>query len=221
MKYALLTVFIFFLVSPAFSEDFPFGRITLAELEMKNYDKDTTASAVVLNEFGTAYISSGERIPLIFEHHVKIKILNIKGFSQGNIVIPIYKGDNDNFESVSEIQAVTFYLENGSMQRAELDKKQIFRENKNQYWDLVKFAMPNISEGCIIEYSYKITSPYKFNFRSWVFQSDIPKVRSEYLAKIPAVYNYNVSLRGYLKLSQEPKMELYKECFTRGGGFKA
>lgn len=221
MKHALITFFLALFILPAFSEDFPFGSITLEELQMKRYDKDTTASAVVLNEFGTASISSGDRTPLVFEYHVKIKILNTKGLEQGNIVIPIYKSDNNTFEQVSDIKAVTFYLQNGGMQRAELDKKQIFQENKNRYWDLVKFAMPNLSEGCVIEYSYRLTSPYKFNFKSWTFQWDIPKIRSEYIVKIPGVYNYNVSLKGFLKLSESPKMERIRECFTPGGGFKA
>src|SRR5690606_23664546 len=120
MKHLLLTIFFAGYLFPAFSEDFPFGQIKLEELLMNRYDRDTTASAVVLNEFGTASISNGDRIPLIFEYHVRIKTLSTKGLDQGNIVIPIYKSDNDTFEDVSDIKGVTFYLHNGGMQQAEL-----------------------------------------------------------------------------------------------------
>ena len=68
------------LVCPLFSfgqydNGFPFGKITYAELDMKNYSKDTSANAIVLNEFGEAYIDSDGENNLVLEYHIKIKIL--------------------------------------------------------------------------------------------------------------------------------------------------
>lgn len=222
MKKYLLGVF--FLLTPflrLFAQDFTFGELKLDELDMKNYSADTTANAVVLREFGTARISSEPRTPLIFDYHVRIKIFNSKGFDQGNVVIPIYKTDNDRFESVSRIKAVTISHDvNGNAIKTPLDVKKVYTENKNKHWDHVKFALPNLSDGCIIEYSYQLESPYVFNFRTWIFQWDIPKIYSEYIAKIPAVYNYNVSLKGSQKLNSS-KAELEKDCFNPSGGVKA
>jgi len=222
MKKYLLGVF--FLLTPflrLFAQDFTFGELKLDELDMKNYSADTTANAVVLREFGTARISSEPRTPLIFDYHVRIKIFNSKGFDQGNVVIPIYKTDNDRFESVSRIKAVTISHDvNGNSIKTPLDVKKVYTENKNKHWDHVKFALPNLSDGCIIEYSYQLESPYVFNFRTWIFQWDIPKIYSEYIAKIPAVYNYNVSLKGSQKLNSS-KAELEKDCFNPSGGVKA
>jgi len=203
------------------AQDFTFGQFSLEELDLKNYDRDTTANAVVLREFGTARISSGDDTPLIFTHHVRIKIFNRKGFEQGNVVIPTYKSSNDRFETVSKIKAVTIGKDkDGNITKTPLDVKLVYEENKNKHWDHVKFALPNLSEGCIIEYSYELQSPYIFNFKGWVFQWDIPKIRSEYIAEIPAVYNYNAMLKGALKLTSN-KAELLKECFSPGGGLKA
>lgn len=204
-----------------FAQDFQFGVHNLEELDQKQYAADATANAVVLREFGTARISSGSRTPLIFDYHVRIKIFNSKGFDQGDVIIPIYKTDNDRFESVSQIKAVTISQdENGNISRTPLDEKKVYKENKNKHWDHVKFAMPNMRDGCIIEYSYQLESPYVFNFRSWIFQWDIPKVYSEYIASIPAVYNYNVALKGGQPLTTN-KAELEKDCFNPGGGVKA
>lgn len=176
---------------------------------------------MVLREFGTARISSGDRTPLIFDYHVKIKIFNRRGFDHGNIVIPVYKTDNDRFETVSNIRAVTISTDlNGNVIKTPLDLKKVYKENKNRHWDHVKFAMPNVSDGCVVEYSYQLESPYIFNFRGWVFQWDIPKIYSEYIAHIPAVYNYNATLRGGQQLTSN-KAELEKDCFTPGGGLKA
>lgn len=48
----------------------------------------------------------------------------------------------------------------------------------------------------------------------------MPKIYSEYVARIPAVYNYNVVLRGSRKLTKSTAV-LDRECFTPGGGLKA
>ena len=81
----------------------------------------------------------------------------------------------------------------------------------------MKFAIPNVRVGSVIEISYELESPFIFNFRNWEFQSDIPKIKSEYWATIPGNYLYNISLRGYLKLTKNENI-LIKDCFTPGGG---
>ncbi|MXV52086.1 DUF3857 domain-containing protein [Pedobacter sp. HMF7647] len=221
MKKISLFIALLCLFKAADGQDFAYGSTTLQELDMKSYSRDTSANAVVLKEFGTARISSDDKCPLIFDYHVKIKIFNSKAFEYGDVVIPVYKSNNDRYELVREIKGVTTYLgKDGAMHTSELDPKKVFRENKNIHWDLLKFAMPNLTDGCIVEYSYEIESPYVFNFRKWDFQWNIPKMSSEYVAHIPAVYNYNASLKGYLKLTKNDA-ELEKECFAPGGGVKA
>jgi hypothetical protein len=202
------------------AQDFEFGQFSLDELNMTKYNKDTSAHAVVLKEFGKTWLSSADRIPLVFEYHVKIKIFDSEAFDEGNISIPIYKIDNDAYEEVKDIEAVAYYKdENGSVQKAELDPKKIFHVKENRYWDRIKFAIPNIRKGCVIEYKYHLETPRKFSFRTWDFQSNIPKIYSEYEAHLPAVYNYNISLRGPLKLDKNVA-ELERDCFAPGGGVK-
>jgi len=72
--------------------------------------------------------------------------------------------------------------------------------------------MPNVQKGCIIEYKYRLESPFLEKFRTWEFQSDIPKVYSEYEVHIPTVFGYNVSLRGGLKLTKD-SIVTEKGCF--------
>ena len=202
-------------------QDFTFGKPSSEEFNLKKYDRDTSANAVVLREFGTAYLSSHDS-ELIFEYHVRIKIFNSKEFKQGDIEIPVYKKDANTFEKLSNIKGITFYPdEQGLIRSSELDPKQIFKESKvTKNVDVTKFAMPNLRDGCIIEYSYQLQSPYVFNFRTWEFQSDLPKIYSEYSPRIPAVYNYNISIRGPLKLTKNTG-SVEKDCYSPGGGFKA
>lgn len=217
-KYLLLFLLIFPIA--AWAQDFEFGQFNLDELNMTKYAKDTGAHAVVLKEFGKTWLSSADRTPLIFEYHVKIKIFDNEAFDEGKIDIPIYKSDNDSYEEVTDIDAMCYYkTENGSIEKAQLDPKNIFHIKGNKHHDYVKFAIPNVRKGCIIEYKYHIQTPYIFNFRTWEFQSNLPKIYSEYEAHIPAAYNYNITLRGALKLSKN-NSEIERDCFSPVGGAK-
>lgn len=202
------------------AQDFPYGQFSLDELKMTRYDKDTTAHAVVLKEFGKTWLSSGDHTPLIHEYHVKIKLFDDQAFNQGTVNIPIYKIDNDKFEKVSDVQAICYYTdENGNVKKAELDPQKVFHIKANRYWDEIKFAIPGLRKGCVIEYQYHLETPLIRNFRTWQFQAFIPKIYSEYEAHIPAVYNYNVSLRGPYKLTSMSSA-LEKDCFAPGGGIR-
>ena len=216
-KISLLLILSFSLLN-TYAQNFNFGAITLDDVDFDRNKIDSNANAVVLKEFGTASVQISDRTggtELIFEYHVKIKIFNKEGYKQANVIIPTYKyGARE--EYISTIRASTFNYENGRFVESVMDEKSIFTENKSKYTVLKKFTLPNIKNGSVIEYSYRLESPNLFNFKTWEFQSDIPKVYSEYLVYIPAIYSYNVSLRGFNKLS-DTKSELAKECMRING----
>ena len=214
-NFYLTTFFLLWTVAYAGAQDFEFGKITGDDLKIKNVTFDSSANAVVIREFGTSRIDlSDGMVSVDFMYHVKIKIFNKNGFKHGNIVIPlrIHKEVDD---EVTELKASTYNFVDGRLVQNELDKKNTFKENANKYMKLYKFTMPNLQEGSIIEYSYRLRSPGIFNFRTWEFQGDIPKLHSEYVAYIPGVYNYNVALRGGRKLTDQ-KSEISRKCFKYG-----
>ncbi|MEO6148525.1 MAG: DUF3857 domain-containing protein [Mucilaginibacter sp.] len=218
-KILLLLTISFSCTCTVFAQDFSFGAFKLEDMDLKSYKNDTSAHAVVLNEFGNAFVSTQDGLPIVFEYHVKIKIFDAKGFKQGNIEIPLRSAD-DSFEKIDDISGVTFYKDDqGNIQKTALDEKNIFTTKDHKYKSTVKFAMPNLRDGCIIEYKYRISSPFRQEFRTWMFQSDIPKVFSYYQAQIPGIYTYNIVLRGALKLleSKEYKPTLERECFSYYG----
>lgn len=195
---------------------FKFGAITYADLNMTVYSKDTTAVALVLNEFGNSYLQSESPYNLELEYHVKIKILKREGFEKANFEIPLRIIGSEK-ETVKDIRASTFNLVNNSIKETKVETKNMFTENRNKHWDIKKFALPDVRIGSIIEIIYVLESPFIFNWRQWDFQSDIPKASSEFWAKIPGVYTYNIVLRGPLKLSKN-KSDLVKKCLSVGGG---
>lgn len=219
MKKALLPLLSFCLLSfISKAQDFSYGTFTQEEMAMKNYSRDTAAHAVVLNEFGKSRIDvvSDNYIKLIYNYHVKIKILDKEGVDQGQIEIPIYN-NNDDYEEVDDLKGKTTYMDdNGMVKTIELDPKKIYRTTDNKHWSRLKFAMPGIKNGCIIEYSYTIYSRFFENFHSWYFQSDIPKIHSVYDVHIPGFWNYNAALKGHLKLSKNTA-EVERDCFSSAG----
>ncbi len=219
MKKLTLIILLVFCVSIAVNaQDFAYGKWTYEEMGMKKYNKDTSAHAVVLNEYGNAKITvvSSDNIRLVYEYHVRIKIFDENGFKQGTVEIPLYIG-NEVGEEADDITAVTMYTDaNGAVKTEELDPSKIFKVQENKNHTNVKFAMPGLRNGCVIEYKYKITSPYWDSFHDWQFQSDIPKIHSEYEAHIPGFWTYNAVLRGELKLDKSVS-DLEQECFSTHG----
>jgi len=219
MKIKLTFLFLLFAALSVKAQDFTYASNSSQELDMKTYDKDPGAHALVLQEFGEARINTDNdnNVRLFYYYHVKIKILDSKGLDKGNVEIPFYEGDNNAFEEVYDIKGVTFNNDNGALTSAELNSKNTYSTKQDKHWHTIKFAMPGMKVGSVIEYSYHIISPYYLeNFRSWEFQTDIPKISSQYLVHIPAFFNYKATLRGYLKLSNN-ESEVEKECFSLRG----
>ncbi len=205
-----------FLTSQA--QYFKFGEINADDYAINRNNIDSNANAIVIQEYGKTTMQLNEtdnRFHIIFEYHVKLKIFNKDGFRHGNIIIPLYKGENLE-EYISELKASTYNYNSGSFTESVMDKKNVFAERRSKYLELTKFTLPNLKDGSIIEYSYRLESPNIFNFKSWPFQSDIPKMSSLYEVNIPAIYNYNVVLRGPYKLTDQ-KVELFKECMRMQG----
>ncbi|MFA6247921.1 MAG: DUF3857 domain-containing protein [Mucilaginibacter sp.] len=199
------------------AQDFPFGRFTVEEMNQKTYPLDTSAHAFVLQEFGSTRIdATDDGIKTYFKYHVRIKILDNKAFDKGTVTLAFYD-DADTHDDITDIKGATTYMDdNGSVKVAEMDASKIFTTTENKYWKQKKFALPNIRNGCIIEYTYTKVLQGFYRFPSWEFQDDIPKAYSEYQVHIPAFWTYNAMIRGGLKLSKS-KSEVERECFSSRG----
>ncbi|QHI34803.1 hypothetical protein IMCC3317_01470 [Kordia antarctica] len=189
-----------------------FNKISPDELNMTVYDKDTTAHAVVLEEYGENYFDViNDRIRLIKHYYAKIKILDKQGIEEANIEIPFYKGKKST-EYIKNIKAITHNADKID----HLAEDQIFSVDVNNYYGEKRFTFPNVKVGSVIEYQYTLQSPFIYNFEGWDFQSNIPKIYSEFNAKIPGNYRYNRTLKGFQKLAIN-EASLEKKCFQVPG----
>ncbi len=217
MRQFLTLFLIFSIYTNSIAQTFDFGQVSISDFSRT--DLDSNANAIVLNEFGRSSVFVDDydnRIKLQHEYHVLIRINNKEGFKKANFEIPSYKRGSYIRDYFDELKAVTYNLENGRIEKTELESKKVFRENYSANLDLNKFTLPNIKEGSIIEVSYRTLEQDLFNFKTWEFQDDIPKMQSQYVAIIPASFTYNVVLRGPYKLTDQKAEALREYIFLDG-----
>jgi hypothetical protein len=208
--------FSLFVLSISFSvvvgQDFlkEFGKIAKDEIELKEYALDKDAEAVVLFDIAKSYfVETSNSFDVVFERTTRIKILSEAGIKWAEVEIPFYQEGNI-YEKVYDIEASSYNFENGRLNKSPFSAANTFDEKKNEYWNIKKFAIPNVKVGSIIEYRYKISSQYKFNFRDWEFQWKIPVVYSEYVAKMIPFYEYRFILQG------ANKFDIYESYEDKG-----
>jgi len=218
IKRSSIVAFLLFTLGAAHAQTFEYGKHKPSDFLTTKATVDSTADAEVIREFGSGRIQLDDgtgNLYVDFTYHVKLKIFNAEGFKQGNVEIPLRIYGNASDE-IRDIRATTYYHDNGTILTNELHPKQVFTENQTRYLKVVKFTMPNLRAGSVIEYTYKIKRQSIFNFSSWEFQSEIPKQHSEFVAYIPANYNFNVSLKGPRGLSSQNGV-VEKECLRIAG----
>jgi hypothetical protein len=178
-------------------------------IAMTEYKDDPDAEALIISDIGSTSFILSNNTRLIFERKIKIKILKEAGIKQGEISIPLYNNLDSESEEVESFKGLTYNLENGKIVTSFVDKKEHYIEKVNQYWSQFKIALPNVKVGSIIEFSYKVSSPFLFNLQDWYFQSTIPTLYSEYKVFTNPFYEYI-----YIYQGNDP-IET-KESYTEG-----
>lgn len=198
----------------SFGQDSPikFGKIDLAELQMKSYDKDTSAEAVILCDYGTHNYEyhSSQGYKAVFFRHIRIKIFQKPGYNWATFSIPTFtSSDQDSKEYVMGLKGATYNLVDGKVVITKLEKESIFDEKVSKTLTIKKGTLPNVKEGSIIEYTYRIESDFTSEIRPWEFQKSIPTVWSEYQVRVPEYYKFQLIKQGYepffvSSISKEP-----------------
>lgn len=174
-----------------------FGKIDPKDFE-KKYSADTSVSAVVLFDVGESKFGvdvSG--LVLYSDHHVRIKILKKNGYEWATETIQLYGSSNSDRETVSNLKGNTYNLVDGKVVIDKLPKEAVFSEKEDEFRTNQKFSLPNVKEGSIVEFSYRVKSGYIFDFPSWTFQRTIPVLYSEYTAEFPQWFDYKKNTQGY------------------------
>ena len=182
-------------------DKFKFGEVPQDLLSMTVYDKDSTASAFVVYENQDVYYNwntTYSDFELVSDYTVRIKILTAEGVEQANINIPFYKGSSSSSsENISGLTGWTYNLDNGKVTKEKLSKEYVFTEDVTENIKRLKFALPSVRVGSVIEYKYSFATPFYNRPKNFQFQSSIPVKYSHLKISTPEYFVFNREIKGY------------------------
>lgn len=171
------------------AQDYKFGKVSLDEVKNNVYAKDTSASAVILHKSRRTYFNhdATDGYVIVTEIHERIKILNKDGLDYGTKEIGLFKSGS-NKERLSSIKAYTYSEVEGKLKSEKLKKNGVFKNEVSDNWNETSFTMPNVKVGSVVEWTYRITSPF-WKIDDLIIQADIPT--AHYFGKIERLSYFN------------------------------
>lgn len=152
-------------------------------------DFPDAAAIILLDEAHLEVHKMNEFSITDMQRHTVIKILNERGYSYANVVIPYDINSN-----LYHIEARTI-LPDGTV--IPLKEEQIF--DTNLYPNFVfysdirakRFTLPAVEDGCIVEYTWhKSINQFSF-WTGWQFQKEDPVLVSRYTVRCPKEWKLN------------------------------
>ena len=189
------------------AQEVEFGTITKEELTQKEYALNPDAHAAILYRYQNTYFQSNSgQSMLVTDVQERIKIYSKEGFDYATEFINLYNGRSEK-EKIRKIKAYTYNLENDKIVKSELDKDQVFESEIRYNYDQVKFTMPNVKEGSVVEFKYQVVSPFIWNIDEFRFQYDIPVKRIESQLRTPEGFNFKQTQKGYFPFYSKKKFK--------------
>jgi hypothetical protein len=139
------------------------------------------------------------------EVYARIKIFTDEGKKYASVRIPYYQG-----QSIKNVKARVI-LPNG--QQTDMPATQVITEQLSPGSGVVKFTIPGVAKGAIIEYQYLRTSENIVLLHTWVFESSDYTLSSTFMATVPKEFQYSGN---YVNLTQEPEFSQTKWIDGRG-----
>ena len=193
MRHILLIITVLLLsVYPATSQNYKFGKVSKKEVLQKEHPENKDANAAILYRSQKVYYDFDKTLgfTLVNEVHERIKIYNKEGFDWATKEIRKYTGSSDE-EKLTQLKGNTYNIIDGKLEEEKLGNDEIFEEEVSKYRMVTKFTMPAVTEGSVIEYTYKIKSPFLGSIGKTPLQSLIPIDRLELQVKIPEYFFFS------------------------------
>lgn len=132
-----------------------FGKIDIAELNLKECAFEKTAGALILAKTARIEfeINGFTNVPILtIEYAVRIKIFNKRGYPAASIKIPYVS--NSRSTKIKDVEGYIYSLDpNGKIVKEKVEKKEIFNERSKDKKSLnyLAFTFPDLKDGSVIE----------------------------------------------------------------------
>ncbi|HQX04604.1 MAG TPA: DUF3857 domain-containing protein, partial [Flavobacterium sp.] len=208
MKRVILVVFLVVFQTMNFAQELKFGKVSKEELEETKHPLDPNAPAAILSKKYTVKYEYQQNIGFvqIREITMRIKIYTQEGFEYADYMAPFYNSKSAR-ETVSKVNGTTYNLEGGKITETKLKSDQVFENEITKYRSEVKFTMPNVKPGSVLEYKYEIRSPFEQNIDQVECQYEIPLNKLDVKISIPDYYTVKPSTKGYFPINLKQSKE--------------
>lgn len=189
-----LILLLFSITNLVFSQEHKFlnyPKFDEADLKKTHSQIEKNAPAEILYNSVSYNVASVGWYQVTKKFFSKIKIYDKKKADEWlNIEIPV--GDN---ESLTDFQLTVYNFENGKVEKNIITKKDQLKENLVKGLKIYKLAIPNILDGSVFEYNYKLESNNMYNL-TYYLQYNIPVVYQEYNFEYGNSMNYAFNTTG-------------------------
>lgn len=223
----LIGMAILFFLNTSVAQNYKFGKVSKEELIEKEHPIDPAADAAILyRETKTSFeYNSGEGFYLSTDVFERIKIYTKEGFEWATQEVDLYQASSGSKDNISGLRGYTYYLgSDGKTAEVKLSNNGVFEETANKYLRKTKFTMPDLREGCVIEFKYTLKSPFIGNIDEFKFQETIPVNKVSVRFSAPEYFHFQTYQSGWVpykveKDSKERRIVLGMESRITGAGF--
>lgn len=179
-----------------------FGAVSDTELDMKTYDRDTSAAALLLfrkTEIAIRFDSEFD-FTRIIKYHDRWKILKEGGRKCADYEFIYKSGDKSHAQYIYGIKASTFNREdNGKISVSKMSKKFIFDEPYSKGLRRLSFAPENVRVGSVVDVVLEMSEP-TVNIGDIPMQWSYPVNLMDLDVSYAEYFTYNRAMRGALKI---------------------
>ncbi len=121
------------------------------------------------------------------------------GFDSGSMTSEAMGDYSD--ESVEDLEATAFNLQGSKVVKSKLEKSDIVKKQIDEQNCQLEFTVPDVKEGTVIEYEYKIHSELFWLLHDWYPQCEIPVAYAKLDMNIPTYLLFNIEEHGIQRLT--------------------
>lgn len=188
MKKYLFGVLLFIFPILIQAQPVKYGKIEKEDFTIQLSSEDSSSNAVILFDYSEINPERDERFKII--RHFRIRVLNPGDMGLGEFEYSFNKPFYG--QEFKKIEATSYNLRNGKIQKKKLSRDNIFEEEEFAGWASKKFAVPDIEEGTIFEVRYEFMLGSPDQIPNWYFDKEYPVKWSEFKILLPVYYRFSL-----------------------------
>ena len=176
------------------------GAYDRAWFDANPYAADSSVHAYVITKRarGTVRRVPDTGLELMTEHRRIVRVLDRQGTDEATVRISYYKPRRERTRSsLRDVRAITYKRDgNGNVRPREVAPDKIYRNRLNEYWEELTLSFEGVSDGSVLDLSYKTRSGNIGSPAAFYLQEGIPVREALASLRTPSTFAYSISSFG-------------------------